>query len=55
MSFTERTFEPWIASVTSAAVDSGVTATPTVKIDGVLFKDLYTAGAFKRAAETARD
>ena len=53
--FTERTFEPWIASVTSTAVESGVTATPTVKIDGVVFKDLYTPGAFKRAAETAKD
>lgn len=53
--FTQRIFEPWIASVTSAAVAAGVSATPTVKIDGVPFKDLYAAGAFKRAVESAQD
>lgn len=53
--FTDRTFEPWIASATDAAVKAGITGTPTVKINGVLFEDLYSAGAFGRAVAAAGD
>ena len=43
--FTERIFEPWVAEVTDAAFAAGITGTPTVKINGEVFKgDLYTAG-----------
>ena len=51
--FTHRTFEPWIASATDAAVKSGINGTPTVKINGAVFQDLYTPGAFKQAVEAA--
>lgn len=53
--FTDRTFEPWIARATDTAVKAGVTGTPTVKINGVVFQDLYAAGAFQRAVEAAGD
>jgi protein-disulfide isomerase len=52
--FAERTFEPWIAKVTDAAFASGITGTPTVKINGAVFKgDLYTAGRLTDAITTA--
>jgi protein-disulfide isomerase len=48
------TFEPWIAAGTKAAVDDGVSGTPSVRINGRQFTgDLYTAGALTRAIETA--
>ncbi|GAA0958088.1 hypothetical protein GCM10009558_076520 [Virgisporangium aurantiacum] len=52
--FRLRTFEPWVVAATSAAVDDGVSGTPTVRINGKAFTgDLYTAGALTRAVEAA--
>jgi protein-disulfide isomerase len=52
--FADRTFEPWIAKVTDAAFGSGITGTPTVKINGKVFKgDLYTVGPLTRALMSA--
>jgi len=53
--FTDRTFEPWVAAATDAALKAGITGTPTVKINGVVLRDLYAAGAFKRAVEAVGD
>ncbi len=48
--FRHATFEPWVAAATAAAVDDGVSGTPTVRINGKAFTgDLYTAGALTRA------
>jgi protein-disulfide isomerase len=54
--FGARTFEPWIARLTETAFGSGgVTGTPTVKINGKVFKgDLYTAGPLTDAVTAAR-
>lgn len=53
--FTDRTFEPWITKSTTASFDSGITGTPTVKIDGKVFEgDLYTAGPLTEAINTAK-
>jgi protein-disulfide isomerase len=53
--FSEGTFEPWIAKVTEAAFGNGLSGTPTVKINGKLFQgDLYTAGPLARAVEHAK-
>jgi protein-disulfide isomerase len=53
--FANRTFEPWIAKVTDTAFASGITGTPTVKINGTVFKgDLYTAGPLTDAITAAR-
>lgn len=50
-----RTYEPWIAKVTAAAFDSGITGTPTVKIDGKVFEgDLYTVGPLTDAINSAK-
>jgi protein-disulfide isomerase len=55
-SFRERIFEPWIAKVTDTAFKSGITGTPTVKIDGTVFDgDLYTAGPLTQAIAAAKD
>lgn len=52
--FTAGTFQPWIATSTDAAFASGVTGTPTVKINGTVFKgDLYTVGPLTQAIEAA--
>jgi protein-disulfide isomerase len=51
--FTDRTYEPWIAAATQKAFQSGITGTPTVKINGTVFQDLYTPGALKSAVEAA--
>lgn len=53
--FTNRTFEGWVAAATQAALTSGgITGTPTVKINGTVFKgDLYTVGPLTRAIEAA--
>jgi protein-disulfide isomerase len=52
--FGERIFEPWIERSTTAAFDSGITGTPTVKINGTPFAgDLYTAGPLTRALTAA--
>jgi len=52
--FTDGTFEPWVADVTAEAFDSGVTGTPTIKIDGASFEgDPYTVGDLTEAIESA--
>ena len=52
--FDERAFEPWVASVTQAAFGSGVQGTPTVKINGTVFKgDVYRVGPLTQAIEAA--
>jgi protein-disulfide isomerase len=53
--FTERTFEPWVVASTNAVFKTGVTGTPTVKINGVRFEgDLYTAGPLTSAVAAAQ-
>jgi protein-disulfide isomerase len=52
--FADRTYEPWVASVSQAALDGGVEGTPTVLIDGEQFKgDLYTTGPLTDAIQSA--
>jgi protein-disulfide isomerase len=52
--FTSRTFEPWVAASTNAAFRAGITGTPTVKINGAVYKgDLYTVGPLSQAIEKA--
>jgi protein-disulfide isomerase len=52
--FDDRVFEPWVAKVTQAAFDSGLTGTPTVKINGTVFEgDVYRAGPLTQAIEAA--
>jgi protein-disulfide isomerase len=49
------TYEPWIARTTEAAFGSGITGTPTVKINSTVFKgDLYTAGPLTQAVLAAK-
>ena len=53
--FAARTFESWVTSATQGALSSGVTGTPTVKINGVLFKgDLYSVGPLTAAITAAK-
>jgi protein-disulfide isomerase len=53
--FDDRIFEPWIAKSTDAVFDAGITGTPTVKINGEVFKgDLYTAGPLTQAVTAAK-
>jgi protein-disulfide isomerase len=52
--FTDGTYRPWVASVTRDAFGSGVQGTPTVKIDGVVFKgNVYAVGPLTAAIESA--
>ena len=52
--FASRTFESWIAQVTETAFAAGVNSTPTVKVNGVVFKgDLLTAGPLTEAIISA--
>ena len=52
--FPDGTFEQWVASVTAEAFDSGITGTPTIKIDGEVFQgDPYTLGDLTEAIESA--
>jgi protein-disulfide isomerase len=52
--FAARTFEPWIAQVTEKAFAGGISSTPTVKVNGVVFKgDLLTAGPLTEAINAA--
>lgn len=52
--FPERIFEPWVAASTTAALQRGVSGTPTVKINGAVFKgDLYTVGPLTEAINAA--
>lgn len=53
--FSAETFQPWVAKYTELAFDSGITGTPTVKINGEVYKgDLYTAGPLTQAILTAK-
>jgi protein-disulfide isomerase len=53
--FGQETFQPWIAKSTEAAFASGITGTPTVRINGQRFEgDLYTAGALSAAINSAK-
>jgi protein-disulfide isomerase len=52
--FTDLTFEQWVAAVTEEAFDSGVTGTPTIKINGEVFDgDPYTVGDLTETIESA--
>jgi protein-disulfide isomerase len=52
--FSEGVFRPWVASVTKQAFDSGVTGTPTVKIDGEVFEgNAFVVGPLTKAIESA--
>ena len=52
--FTDGTYESWVASVTQEAFDSGIQGTPTVKIDGAVFAgDVYSEGPLTEAIEAA--
>lgn len=53
-SFASLTNADFVAKATSSAFDSGVTGTPTVKINSVQFAgNLYAAGPLKTAVEAA--
>ncbi|MBG0813381.1 thioredoxin domain-containing protein [Planomonospora sp. ID82291] len=53
--FTRRTFESWVASSTTAVFATGISGTPTVKINGVTFEgDLYTAGPLTAAVTAVK-
>ena len=52
--FDAGTHVGWVASATREAFDSGISGTPTVKIDGELFDgDVYSVGPLTEAIETA--
>jgi protein-disulfide isomerase len=52
--FDERMFEPWLTASTAAVFQTGITGTPTVKINGVVFTgDLFTVGPLTEAIEAA--
>lgn len=53
--FDGRGFESWIATSTQAVFDTGISGTPTVKINGKVFEgDLYTAGPLTAAVTAAK-
>jgi len=53
--FQQGEFEAWVAASTESGFKSGITGTPTVKVNGVVFTDdLYTVGPLTRAVETAK-
>lgn len=53
-SFSKQAYQPWVAKITKQAFDSGITGTPTVKINGQVFTgDLYTAGPLAEAIKAA--
>ncbi|HEY3546450.1 MAG TPA: thioredoxin domain-containing protein [Propionicimonas sp.] len=53
-SFSRQAYQPWVAKITKQAFDSGITGTPTVKINGQTFTgDLYTAGPLAEAIKAA--
>ena len=53
-SFGKQTYQPWVEKITKQAFDSGITGTPTVKINGETFTgDLYTAGPLTEAITAA--
>jgi protein-disulfide isomerase len=53
-SFAKQTYQPWVAKITKQAFDSGITGTPTVRINGQTFTgDLYSAGPLAEAIKAA--
>ena len=53
--FTGRIFEPWVAASTTAVFETGISGTPTVKINGRVFRgDLYTVGPLTQAVAAAK-
>ncbi|HET8682456.1 MAG TPA: thioredoxin domain-containing protein [Micromonosporaceae bacterium] len=53
--FTDGIFEPWVAASTEAVLKTGVSSTPTVKINGKVFKgDLFTVGPLTQAVTAAK-
>ena len=53
--FHERIFEPWVSESTNAVFRTGISGTPTVKINGAVFKgDLYTNGPLTQAIMAAK-
>ena len=53
--FGRETFQPWIVQTTEAAFASGITGTPTVRINGEKFDgDLYTKGPLTAAIDAAK-
>jgi len=53
--FRDKIFEPWVASSTSAALKGGISGTPTIKINGKVYKgDLYTVGPLTQAVTAAK-
>lgn len=54
--FTDGTYEDWVAEVTQQAFDSGIEGTPTILIDGKTFDgDPYTTGPLTAAIQAAAD
>lgn len=54
-SFTEEIFQPWIAKFTDAALESEISGTPTVRLNGKVFTgDLYIAGPLTQAITAAK-
>ena len=52
--FARQTFVPWVQKITQQAFDSGITGTPTVKINGEKFAgDVYTRGPLAQALAQA--
>lgn len=52
--FTKLTFAPWVDKITQQAFSSGVTGTPTVKINGTVFDgDKYASGPLAAAIDQA--
>ena len=52
--FAAEEFTGWVDDVTQKAFDSGITGTPTVLVDGHVFKgDLYSTGPLTQAVEAA--
>ena len=48
-------FKPWVAASTTSVFDTGITGTPTVKINGRVFTgDLYAPGPFTQAVTAAK-
>lgn len=53
--FASRPNAAFVTKSNQAAVDEGITSTPTVKINGTVFKgNLYVAGALKTAVEAVK-
>ncbi|HET8658019.1 MAG TPA: thioredoxin domain-containing protein [Micromonosporaceae bacterium] len=53
--FTDGIFEPWVAASTETVLKTGVSSTPTVKINGKVFKgDLFTVGPLTQAVAAAK-